>query len=157
MKEPRRSPFSATVAFLILCLVFVWTAHCLALYAHEYTHSGGAWILGWKSNPLALEYGRFSRANLHFFGEVDENVDYPTIFAQGHPRAAALIAFAGIFANGLLYLLCRLLLRKESIRSRPLLFRFFFWLCFMCVGNFYDYIPVRTFATHGSRAPTHFW
>jgi len=139
--------------FWLWCIALIWVTHSVAYFAHEYAHSGSAWLLGYKSNPLAIEYGRFNLANVVTLRQVDENVDYGTIFAQGHGWAAAGIAFAGAgIGNGLLYLMSRLLLRRQSIRHRKPVFLCLFWLCLMCVGNFYDYVPIRTFASHGDIA-----
>jgi hypothetical protein len=152
MKEPNPAALR-TLPFVLLCLAFLWITHGIAYFAHEYAHSGTAWLLGWKANPFAIEYGRLSASNLLLFSDVDENVDYQNIFAHGSGHAAALIGIAGIlFANGILYLLCRFFLRQPSVRSRASLYLFFFWLCFMCVANFYDYVPIRTFASHGDIA-----
>lgn len=153
MAEGRLRRWGAGARFLGLTLALIWTTHAIAFFAHEYAHSGAAWLLGYKANPLAIDYGGFNLPNLLFFSQVDENVAYDPIFGQGHGPAAALIAFAGMgIANSLLYLLSRLLLRRESVRDKSLLFHFVFWFCFMNVGNFYDYVPIRTFASHGDMA-----
>ena len=39
-------------------LFLMWAAHACVFFAHEYAHSFTAWLLGWKSNPLALHYPR---------------------------------------------------------------------------------------------------
>jgi len=143
----------ARARFFLLCIALIWVTHAITYFAHEYAHSGTAWLLGYKSNPLALDYGRLSVSNVLFLGQVDENVDYRAIFAQGQGRAAALIAFAGMgIGNGLLYLLSRLVLRRDPVRRRTWLYLGTFWFCLMNVGNFYDYVPIRTFASHGDIA-----
>lgn len=144
---------ASRVRFLLLCILFIWVTHYVAFFSHEYAHSTTAWLLGYKSNPLALDYGRFTLGNVLLLGQVDENVDYLTIFAQNHGHAAAFIAFAGTgIGNVPLYVVTLLLLWREAVRHRPRLFLFLFWLNFMCVGNFYDYVPIRTFASHGDMA-----
>jgi hypothetical protein len=153
MIERNSTGLPGRMRFLALCIAFIWVTHTVALFAHEYAHTFTAWLLGCKSNPLALHYGGFHLANLLFLGQVDENVDYSAIIAQGRGHAAALIAFAGAgLGNGLLYLLSRLLLDREATRRRPNMFLFLFWFCLMNIGNFYDYVPVRTFASHGDMA-----
>lgn len=145
--------FASRVRFLLLCILFIWITHYIAFFSHEYSHSTTAWLLGYKSNPLALDYGRFTLGNVLLAGQVDENVDYRAIFAQDHGHAAAFIAFAGSgIGNAPLYLVTLLLLWKEAVRRRPRLFLFLFWLNLMCVGNFYDYVPIRTFVSHGDIA-----
>jgi hypothetical protein len=131
----------------------IWVTHVIAYFCHEYSHSFVAWLFGYKSNPFAIEYGRFNIRNVLLQTQVDEDVSYRTILAQGQGHIAALIAFAGMgFGNGSLYLFSRRLLRKKKVRIHVPLFLFSFWLCFMNVANFYDYIPVRTFTTHGDIA-----
>jgi len=147
-----KTKFGDSVRFCVLCVVLIWVIHAIVFFAHEYAHSGTAWMLGYKENPWALEYGRFNLSNLVLFGEVDENVDYQSIFAQGRGLAAAWIAFAGMGMNALLYGFSRMLLRRQSVRNNPFFLLCIFWFCFMNVGNFYDYVPVRTFASHGDIA-----
>jgi hypothetical protein len=48
-----------------------------------------------------------------------------------------------------MYLVSLFLLRWPSVRRSLLLFMLVFWFNFMNVANFYDYVPIRTFATHG--------
>lgn len=131
----------------------LWLTHALAYLAHEYAHSLTAFTLGFKSNPLALNYGHLTLSNLLLLGEIDENVDYTPIFATGHGHLAALIAIAGVlFGNGLTYLLARRLLARAHTRHEPSLTLFAFLLCLMSVGNFLSYVPLRTFTTHADIA-----
>jgi hypothetical protein len=128
-------------------------AHYLAVFPHEYAHSFMAWFLGYKQNPLAINYGGTSWLNLFLLFHIDEHVNYDLIIAQGHLYHMALIAFAGPgIGNGLLYLISLFLLTRKKVQRNPLLFYFIFWFNFMNLANFYDYVPVRTFATHGDIA-----
>ncbi len=112
-----------------------------------------AWILGYKANPFALDYGGTSWNNLLLLENIDENVNYRMIYDLGHNFEAALIAFAGAgFANGSLYILSLYLLKKPKIKSQPYLYYFIFFFNLMNLGNFYDYVPIRTFASHGDMA-----
>ena len=141
------------VRFFVLGILCIWVTHSLAYFLHEYAHSFAAWLLGCKANPWALDYGTLNLKNVLFLAQVDENVDYSTIFAHGRGHAAAFIAFAGAgIGNGLLYVLARLLLGKAAVRMKRWLFSLLFWIEFMCLGNFYDYFPARTFASHGDMA-----
>ncbi|MGA9717812.1 MAG: hypothetical protein WBQ79_05985 [Acidobacteriaceae bacterium] len=134
------------------CLVFVvllWLTHALGYLVHEYAHSFTAWALGYKTNPLALNYGHLSLTNVVTLSDIDENVDYDPIFASGHGPFAALIAVAGVlFGNGLSYLLSRRLYTAAKQRGRRTLALFMFLFCMMNAGNFISYVPVRTFTTH---------
>jgi len=138
-------------AFVLLALVLMWVAHAIAFFAHEYAHSFTAWVLGWKTNPLALNYGHWSTGNVLAQQDIDGNVDYDPIFAAGQGVAAAVIAAAGmVIGNGLItYPISRWGFagaRRSVSRVRGL---FFYWLCVASVGNFIDYVPTRTFASHG--------
>lgn len=138
---------------ILLTPVFILLAHYLAMLPHEYAHSFMAWLLGDKSNPLALTYGGTGWLNLLLLSHMDENVNYAAIFASGHNYHVALIAFAGAgIANGIMFILSLWLLTKENIKHKPYLYYFLFLFNLMNLGNFYDYVPIRTFATHGDAA-----
>ncbi len=144
---------SITLKLILATPVFVLLAHYLAVFPHEYAHSFMAWFLGYKQNPLAIDYGGTSWLNLFLLFHIDESVNYNFIVSQGHPYYMALIGFAGPgIANGLLYLTSLFLLAKKRIQQSPLVFYFIFWFNFMNLANFYDYVPIRTFSTHGDIA-----
>jgi len=137
----------------IVGLIIVWLAHHAALLPHEYAHSFMAWALGYKSNPLVIHWGGRSIANLLLLIDINEQVDYAAMFARGDGLAAALVGFAGPgLANGALYLLSLWLLTRPAVRGNALLFALVFWFNFMNVGNFFDYVPIRTFAPTGDIA-----
>lgn len=141
---------SSQLKIILLTPVFLLLSHYLAIFPHEYAHSFMAWILGFKNNPLALTYGGTSLNNLFLVSNVDENVDYLSIYNQGHHFAVALIAFAGPgIANGLLFIISYMLLQNQHIQQKANLFYFLFWFNLMNLGNFYDYVPIRTLTSHG--------
>jgi hypothetical protein len=140
----RRAFFSGLIFLFLL-----WLAHALGYLVHEYAHSFTAWALGYKENPVALNYGHLSWNNVLILSDIDENVDYDPIFASGHGPLAALIAVAGVlFGNGLFYLLSRRLYATAKTHSRRTLALFLFLFCMMNAGNFISYVPARTFTTH---------
>jgi hypothetical protein len=139
--------------YAIAGLLSVVLAHHAALLAHEYAHSFMARALGYKSDPLAIHWGGRSTANLLLLIDINEQVDYAAMFSHGNGFAAALVGFAGPgLANGALYLLSLWLLQRPAVRGNTLLFTFVFWFNFMNVGNFFDYVPIRTFAPTGDMA-----
>jgi len=142
------------VALAVAGPVSVLLAHYAAVIPHEYAHSFMAFALGYKSNPLIIHWGGRSIANLLLLLiNINEQVDYAAMFARGDGLAAALVGFAGPgLANGTLYLLSLCLLRLPVVRGNALLFTQVFWFSFMNVGNFYDYVPIRTFASRGDIA-----
>ncbi len=141
------------VQFVLLTPVLILLAHYLGMLPHEYAHSFMAWALGDKANPLALKYGGTGLENLLLLANMDENVNYSLILSAGHPYHVALIAFAGMgIANGLMYILSLCLLAMKYVQQRPVLYYFLFLFNLMNLGNFYDYVPVRTFGTHGDVA-----
>lgn len=109
-----------------------------------------AWALGEMKNPLALDYGGTGLRNLLLLWDIDENVEYHLFFMQGHGFHAALVAFAGSGIGSVsLFVLGYFLLKSGYVQKRPYLYYFVFWFQLMNLGNFYDYVPIRTFASHG--------
>lgn len=132
---------------ILITPIFILLSHYLAVFPHEYAHSFMAWILGYKNNPFNLIYGGTSWANLLLLIHIDENVNYQMIYSLGHGFHMALIAFAGPgIANGLLFIASYFLLKNENIKDRHYLYYFLFWFNLMNLGNFYDYVPIRTFS-----------
>jgi len=149
MQDRRRS----ALGFWLLCALAIWATHATAYFFHEYWHSLVAWVAGFRANPLAIDYGHLTPGNILVQSEVDDAVPYDAIFGRGKDAVAALIAFAGMgFGNGLLYAVSRVLLRSRTVRHHSSTYLFGFWLCLMNVGNFLDYVPVRTFVSHGDMA-----
>ncbi|MBE7182577.1 MAG: hypothetical protein INR71_15460 [Terriglobus roseus] len=134
-------------ALLMLLLIQLWSAHALVFFIHEYSHSFVAWMLGWKSNPLALHYPPFSILVVLIQYGINQNVNETPIFASGHGIDAGLIAAAGpILGNGMITLgLSRLAYQAAIVRHRAGWALFAYWCTVASVGNFFDYIPIRTF------------
>ncbi len=143
-------PANSWPAFILFTVILILVLHAIAFFAHEYAHSFTAWILGWKTNPFALDYGTLTTGNVLAQFQIDENVEYDPIFASGHGLQAALIAAAGmVIGNGLTYIIGRWgysAAKRNNNRNWGL---FYYWLCVASIGNFIDYVPVRTFAATG--------
>lgn len=138
---------------IVAGLLSVVLAHHAALLPHEYAHSFMAWALGYKSDPLAIHWGVRRAADVILLLGINQRVDYAAMYARGDGFAAALVGFAGPgLANGALYLLSLWLLQRPRVRGSTLLFTFVFWFNFMNLGNFFDYVPIRTFAPTGDMA-----
>ena len=137
--------------FGLLLLVQIWAAHVFAFFPHEFAHSFTAWLLGWKSNPLALNYAHPTPIVLLAQFGIDQKVNEAPIFASGHGNQAALIAAAGmVIGNGLItYPMSRLGYAMASNRNSRGWAMFFYWTTVTSIGNFIDYVPVRTFSTGG--------
>lgn len=141
---------SKSLKFTLATPLFILVSHYLVVFSHEYMHSFMAWFLGAKSNPLSLQYGGTSWLNILLLANIDENVNYNFLLSSGHGYQVALIAFAGVgIANALLYIISLFLLKNPEIKQRIFLYYFLFWFNIMNLGNFYDYVPIRTFVTHG--------
>lgn len=141
------------IRFAIMTAAALLLTHAIAFFLHEYSHAVMAWMLGFKADPLALHYGHLNLSNVLLQQEIDENVDYAPIFASGHGSDAAAIALAGAgIGNGLLYIVCALVLKGQGARMRPAGVLFLFWLALMACGNLWSYAPVRTITTHGDMA-----
>ena len=142
-----------TTIFWLSFVVLLWLAHALGYLVHEYAHSFTAWALGYKTNPLALDYGRLNIRNLLILSDIDENVDYGSLFAAGKGYLASSIALAGVLlGSGTFYLVSRVLYSFAKRGNRQILGLFAFLFCLMNVGNFLDYVPIRTFTTHADMA-----
>src|ERR1051326_7906740 len=75
--------------FAILTVGALFLTHAIAFFLHEYSHAVMAWVLGFKSNPLDLDYGALELSNILLQQDIDEKVDYKPIFDAGHGHAAA--------------------------------------------------------------------
>jgi hypothetical protein len=137
--------------FFLIIILILWTAHAIAFFPHEYAHAFTAWIFGWKSNPLALNYGHLTPANLLLQFQIDENVNYDPIFVSGHAYQAGIISLAGLFLGNLIITYPLSLWGYYYAKQRDLrtLGLFCYWLCIASIGNLIDYVPVRTFGNSG--------
>jgi hypothetical protein len=139
--------------WVILTPIYFWLSHYLAVFPHEYAHSIVASIFGFKKHFWQIDYGGSSFWNILFLTHVDENVNYAAMHAAHKDWLIALTAFAGPgIGNGLTYIISLWLLTKEKIQSKVWVFYFIFWWNVNSIGNFIDYVPSRTFATHGDMA-----
>ena len=136
-------------ALIALTLVLLWAAHGVVLFAHEYAHSFIAWALGWKRNPLALNYAHPTLTVLLLQLGINQNVNEVPIFASGHGFQAALISVAGaLLGNGFITLpLSRWLYRYARKHDAAEWGIFAYWITVASIGNFIDYVPVRLFVT----------
>jgi hypothetical protein len=150
MKHPRGPEWSWPV-LMAHTLFQMWAAHACVFFAHEYAHSFTAWLLGWKSNPLALDPAHPTLVVFLLQMGINQNVDERPIFASGHGSHAAIIGAAGaLLGNALIsYTLSRWgYWKARQIGSRGW-GMFAYWATVASVGNFLDYVPVRTFTTEG--------
>jgi hypothetical protein len=135
-------------ALVLLILVQLWCAHAIVFFAHEYSHAFVAWTLGWKHNPLDLDYSHPSLKTFLIQLGINQKVDEGPIYAAGRPMDAGLIALAGmVLGNGIItYPLSRLGYRQAITKGHPGWALFAFWTTVASVGNFIDYVPIRTFS-----------
>ncbi len=134
-------------AFLLAATpLLILLSHYAAVLPHEFSHSIMAWLLGLKSDPLAIDWGGTSLLNILLLIHVDENVDYSTALDAGKHWQVALVAFAGPgLANVGLYLAARFVMAKRVLMSRFAIYCLL-WLLFMNLANMFDYVPMRTFS-----------
>ena len=137
--------------FVALTAVQIWAAHAFVFFIHEYSHSFAAWILGWKSNPLAINYAHPTPMVLLLQLGMSEKVNYDPIFASGREWQAAIIGVAGaLVGNALItYSMSRWGYAQAKRRSLCGWAMLAYWICVASVGNFIDYVPVRTFTDEG--------
>jgi hypothetical protein len=146
-----RGPGWTWPVFVVYTVFQMWAAHACVFFAHEYAHSFTAWLLGWKSSPLALHYPRPTLVVLLLQIGINQNVDEGPIFASGHGPHAATIGAAGpILGNVLIsYPLSRWGYSKARQFGSRGGGMFAYWATVASLGNFIDYVPVRTFTTEG--------
>jgi hypothetical protein len=120
-------------------------------FAHEFGHSFTAWALGWKGNPLELDYAQPTLVVLLVQFGINQNVDEAAIFAAGQGVHAAIIAAAGaVLGNALVsYPVSRVAYARAKRHGQRGWAMFAYWICVASVGNFIDYVPVRTFTLEG--------
>lgn len=141
------------IRFALLTMFLVLFTHAIAYLLHEYSHSFLAWILGFKANPFALNYGSPTLHNIILLGDIDENVNYKQIIDSGNSIWGGVIALAGAgVGNGLLYFLCYWLTKWNRIRSSRGAIMFLFWLSLMGAANLLSYAPLRVISDHGDMA-----
>ncbi|SDG01218.1 MULTISPECIES: hypothetical protein [Rhodanobacteraceae] len=141
------------VRFAVLTFVLTIVAHAVAYLAHEYSHSMAAWAFGWMKSPFDIDYGSATPGNILLLGDVSDNVEYAPIIASGAGWQASLIALAGPFVgNGVLFFILDAVSRMDAVRSRRGLQSFVYWLCLMCAGNVWSYVPIRALSTHADIA-----
>lgn len=136
---------------ILLTPIFFFITHALAFFIHEYCHSFSAWLFGFKEHPLMLNFGDTSWLNILFFIKMDENVDF-NLFSTAHPWIASFVAFAGMAVGNVFLFLISIKALFSKKQHSQFYYYFFIWLAVMNLGNFNDYIPGRTFATHGDIA-----
>ena len=147
------APTRVAPGFLAATITLIFLAHATAYFTHEWSHATTAWLLGWDTGPFDIDYGRLVPSNILFQQQVDDGVKYAPIFAHHAGWQAALIAFDGPgIGNGLLYVVCALLLRTRAILARRWVAFFLFWLAVMAAGNVWSYAPNRTVTTHADMA-----
>ena len=137
------------LTLVLLTLLTLWAAHAVVFFAHEYAHSFTAWVMGWKRNPLALNYAHPTLKVFLMQMGISQNVDELPMFASGHGAQAAIISAAGsVLGNGLIsFPLSRWLYSIARKLEVPALAIFAYWCTVASIGNFIDYVPIRTFIT----------
>lgn len=147
---PQNVNYKTNYAWILILLTpfFFYVTHAFAFFIHEYCHSFGAWVFGFKAHPLILNFGDTSWGNFLFFIKMDENVDFNS-FSAAHPWIASFVAFAGMAVGNVILFLIAIKLLFSKKQHSQFYYYFFIWLAVMNLGNFNDYIPGRTFSTHG--------
>ena len=108
----------------------------------------------WKEtspDPLALYYTHPTLVVFLAQLGINQDVNETPIFASGHGHYAAIIGAAGmVIGNGLIsFPLSRLGYAMADRRGHSGWAMFFYWTTVASLGNFIDYVPVRTFTSEG--------
>lgn len=130
-----------------------WLSHYLAVFPHEYAHALIASISGYKDHFWEIDYGGKSIANLLFLIHIDENVNYSAIYEAHQAWLVALIACACVGLGNIgTYFISLALMANDQVQKHIWFYYFCFWWNINSIGNFLDYVPSRTFTTHGDIA-----
>ncbi|TCK33768.1 hypothetical protein B0G84_8087 [Paraburkholderia sp. BL8N3] len=140
-----KSPF----IFIILTPIFFILALWVSVFPHEYAHAITAWLFGYKLGPFDIAYGKFNWQNVLFVDGIDEHVNYFIIYMFGDTFAMGMIAFMGPFMSVILYFLSLYLLRLNSIKKRPYLLYFVFWVNATNLSELISYVALRSITRHG--------
>lgn len=134
-----------------LIIVQLWAAHALAFFSHEYAHSIVAWLLGWKANPVDLDYAQPTPIVFLFQLGINQKVNEVPIFASGHGFDAGLIAAAGmVIGNGIVSLgFARWGWHRTIARGMRGWAMLAYWVTAASVGNLLSYVPLRVFVRDG--------
>jgi len=126
-----------------LTVISIVAAFDISTLAHEWTHATVAWLLGHKDNPFHIYYGDWSLLN------VNEAVDYRSLFATGQGTAASAIGISALITNAVLFIASLHWLSRKSVNQRKWLYLLLYWFALMNISELYSYIPLRTFAPTG--------
>lgn len=134
-----------------LTICQLWAAHALAFFLHEYAHATAAWLLGWKSSPLDLDYAHPTLIVFLFQLGINQKVDEAPIFASGHGVDAGIIAAAGIVVgNAIISLgLARWGWHYAISKGKRGWAMLAYWVTAASVGNLLSYVPFRVFVANG--------
>ena len=139
-----------SIVLILLTPIFFILSLWVSVFPHEYAHAVAAWIFGYKLGPFDISYGKFNWQNVLFVDGIDEHVNYFLIYLFGDKFAMGMIAFAGPFiATLLLYFLSLYLMRLNSIKNRPYLFYFIFWVNVSNLSELISYAALRSISRHG--------
>lgn len=136
---------------VVITIIQIWAAHALAFFPHEYAHSIVAWLLGWKSNPLDLDYAHPSLIVFLFQLGINQKVSEAPIFASGQGVDAGLIAAAGMLVgNAVVSLgLARWGWHRAIAKGARGWAMLAYWVTAASVGNLLSYVPLRVFVADG--------
>lgn len=144
---------SHCIVLLLLTPIYFWLSHYFAVFPHEYAHALVASLTGFKEHFWQIDYGGTSFWNIAFLTNIDQHVNYAAMYRANKAWLVGLTAFAGMgFGNGFTYLISLWLMSQKQVQSRIYFFYFCFWWHINSIGNFIDYVPIRTFTTHGDMA-----
>ncbi|WP_108652136.1 hypothetical protein [Dongshaea marina] len=133
--------FIKRIALCVICFV---VSYYLAILLHEYAHSFTAYLLGGRSNPLAIDYGHYG-----ILYRVDEANHYDHMMAQGKHLVVGISGIAGLIMSWLLVMLAIRLCRNSGTNHSSLGMVFSFWLGTLSLVSVIGYIPFGSFEKTG--------
>jgi hypothetical protein len=112
--------------------------------AHEFAHSGSAWLLGYTSTPFTVIWG-----NPITTKGWDEGVPYDRLFPSPGNPAEAAIGGMPLLMHLILLLICLYALTRPVARSGRVSFFGFYLLAVMNLAELIAYIIMRPFIPDG--------
>lgn len=132
-----------TWAYVCVSLATFCIVQSLVVVSHEFTHSTMAWLLGEKSNPLAIVWG-----NPLMMTGWDEGVEYHLIFEKGHFSNAAIIGSCPLFMHAIVIAACFFGITSGKIKNRWFT-NALYWFAVCNLMELVAYVFMRAFAEHG--------
>jgi hypothetical protein len=128
----------------LMLVVGYFAIQTVIVIAHEFAHSGSAWLLGYTETPFTVVWGN----PITIMGW-DEGVPYDRLFAKPGNPAEALIGGIPLLMHSVLLAISLYVLTRPGTRVRPVAFFGFYLFAVMNLAELVAYIIMRPFISNG--------